>query len=145
MWALRGFGALMLPILISAGLGAYLASLQARKPPQAWSLFGGDGKSASSKEGGSKYDAPVVLKRNELKGRSKAMQYPGNAPCQDRLSCQQINVRGFKGFYAAVFDGNYGWQLAENCAKNLHLLIQEKLKNAKSDEDIKDAIKKAFA
>ena len=97
----------MLPIMMSAGLGAYLASLQAKKPPQAWSLFGGGDKSKSKDSG--KSDAPVVLKRNELKGRSKAMQYPGNAPCQDRLSCQQIDVKGFKGFYAAVFDGNYGW------------------------------------
>ena len=44
---LRGVGALMLPILMSASLGVYLASLQAKKPPQAWSLFGGSGDSAS--------------------------------------------------------------------------------------------------
>ena len=77
----------MLPLMISAGLGAYLASLQAKKPPQAWSLFGG-GDSNKKKDSGKSDGAPVVLKRNELKGRSKAMQYPGNAPCQDRLSCQ---------------------------------------------------------
>ena len=61
----------MLPILMSASLGVYLARLQAKKPPQAWSLFGGS----------TDPDAPVVLKPNELKGRSKAMQYPGNSPC----------------------------------------------------------------
>ena len=94
----------MLHIMVSVGLGAYLASLQRKKPPQAWSLFGSNTNDSSRSEA-----VPVVLKRNELKGRSKAMQYPGNAPCQDRLSCQQINLRGFKGFYAAVFDGNCGW------------------------------------
>lgn len=66
--AVRGFGALMVPLMVSAGLGAYLAHLQSKKPPQAW--FWG----SSSPDDGS-------LKRNELKGRCKAIQYPGNAPC----------------------------------------------------------------
>ena len=138
----RGFGALMVPIMISAGLGAYLAHLQSKKPPQAWSLFGG----SSSSTGGSKdsSDAPVNLKKNELKGRCKAVQYPANAPCQDRLACQQINVRGFKGIYAAVFDGNSGWQLADDCSKKLHTYLEEHLKNAKTDEQVKEAIRKAF-
>lgn len=69
--AIRGFGALMVPIAISAGLGVYLASLHAKKPPQAW-FWGGSGSDP---------DAPVVLKKNELKGRCKAVQYPGNDPC----------------------------------------------------------------
>ena len=34
--------------------------------------------------------------------------------------------------------------MAENCAKNLHIRIQENLHNAKSDSDVKEAIKKAF-
>ena len=61
--AIRGFGALMVPVMVSAGLGVYLATLHAKKPPQAW--FWG-----STKGDG---DEPVVLKKNELKGRCKAV------------------------------------------------------------------------
>ena len=132
--AIRGFGALMVPIMVSAGLGVYLATLHAKKPPQAW-FWGG-----SKSEG----DEPVVLKKNELKGRCKAVQYPANDPCQDRLSCHQINAKGFRGFYAGVFDGNSGWQLAEDCSKKLHVFIEENLKNASTDDQVKEAIEKAF-
>jgi len=55
---MRGFGALMFPILVSAGLGAYLAYLHGRRPPQAW-FFGSD--------------EPAGMKQNELKGRIKAL------------------------------------------------------------------------
>jgi len=74
---MRGFGALLFPIMVSAGLGAYLAHLHGRKPPQAW--FWGSDKQPEI--------GPTELKRNELKGRCKAVQYPGNEPCQDRLAC----------------------------------------------------------
>lgn len=67
---LRGFVALMIPIMVSGGLGAYLAYLHGQKPPQAW--FWGDKEDPN---------APPVLKKNELKGRCKAMQYPANEPC----------------------------------------------------------------
>eukprot|EP00354_Favella_ehrenbergii_P003910 CAMPEP_0170456494 /NCGR_PEP_ID=MMETSP0123-20130129/4108_1 /TAXON_ID=182087 /ORGANISM="Favella ehrenbergii, Strain Fehren 1" /LENGTH=139 /DNA_ID=CAMNT_0010719987 /DNA_START=529 /DNA_END=951 /DNA_ORIENTATION=+ len=74
---MRGFGALLFPIMVSAGLGAYLAHLHGRKPPQAW-FWGSDKRPEIG---------PTELKRNELKGRCKAVQYPGNEPCQDRLAC----------------------------------------------------------
>ena len=128
---MRGIITLMLPLTFSIGVGAYLANLQTKKPPQAWSLFGSSDKKKSA--GGSK-DEPVVLTKNELKGRCKALQYPANFPCQDRLSCHQLNTSGFKGYYAAVFDGNSGWQLAENCSQKLHTFLEANLKNAKTDE-----------
>lgn len=65
---MRGVGALMIPILVSAGLGAYLAHLQGKKPPQAW--FWGKSESEKEKEDP---NAPVVMKKNELKGRCKAV------------------------------------------------------------------------
>ena len=58
----------MLPLTFSIGVGAYLANLQTKKPPQAWSLFG----SSDKKKDASK-DEPVELKKNELKGRCKAL------------------------------------------------------------------------
>jgi len=70
---MRGFGALMVPIMASLTLGAYLAHLQSKKPPQAW-FFGGSSSSSDP-------EAPVILNKNELKGRCKALQYPANLPC----------------------------------------------------------------
>ena len=69
---IRGFGALMVPVMASLGLGAYLAHLQGKKPPQAW-FFGSSSPSDP--------EAPVILNKNELKGRCKALQYPANLPC----------------------------------------------------------------
>ena len=63
--ALRGIGALCVPIMVSAGLGAYLAHLQSKKPPQAWFWSKKDSDSGDSGD--------VELKRNELKGRCKAV------------------------------------------------------------------------
>ena len=76
-WArqLRGFCAFMFPLLVSGSLGAYLAYLHGQSPPQAW-FWGKEDP-----------NAPIVLKQNEMKGRVKAMQYSGNEPCQDRLTC----------------------------------------------------------
>ena len=76
---IRGFGALMMPVMVSVGIGAYLAHLKGRNTPEAW--FWG---SSASKDP----NAPVVLKKNELGGRIKCMQYPANSPCQDRLACK---------------------------------------------------------
>ena len=73
---MRGFGALLFPIMVSAGLGAYLAYLHGQKPGQAW-FFG----KSDSKDSKSAADGQVVLKRNELKGRCKAVQFAGNEPC----------------------------------------------------------------
>ena len=51
-----------------------------------------------------------------------------------------------KGFYAAVFDGNSGFQLAESCSQKLHKFIEENLvkSGASTDDQVKEAIEKAF-
>lgn len=35
--------------------------------------------------------------------------------------------------------------MADNCAKKLHIYLEENLKNAKTDDEVKEAIKKTFA
>jgi pyruvate dehydrogenase phosphatase len=55
------------------------------------------------------------------------LQYPANEPCEDRFNCYQL--KNSNAYYAAVFDGHGGWQVAEN---------------AKTEEDIKKAIKIAY-
>ena len=59
------------------------------------------------------------------------------------MCCRQL--KGFNGYYAAVFDGNSGWQVADFCSKKLHLVLEKYLKDAKNEEDITVALNKAFA
>jgi serine/threonine protein phosphatase PrpC len=43
-----------------------------------------------------------------------------------------------------VFDGHGGWQVSQLCQKKMHIYLDEFLKNAKSEEQVKSAIKNAF-
>jgi pyruvate dehydrogenase phosphatase len=61
-------------------------------------------------------------------------QYPANNPCEDTYNVKQIMVNGHKhGYYAAVFDGHGGWQLAEYAKKNLHVYVEQELQKALQD------------
>ncbi len=53
-------------------------------------------------------------------------------------------MQGSQGFYGAVFDGHGGWQVAEYAMRHLHEYLDEELKGAKTDDDVKAAIHKAF-
>ena len=70
------------------------------------------------------------------------MQFDGNDPIEDRMSVSQL--KNLDGYYAAVFDGHGGWQVADFCRNNLHEYIDEELKGAKTDAQIKKAIEKGF-
>ncbi|CDW90803.1 protein phosphatase [Stylonychia lemnae] len=80
--------------------------------------------------------------RNILTNRVFIMQYPANEPCEDRFNCYQL--KNIEGYYSAVFDGHGGWQLSEYAMRQLHIYIDQELKGAKNDSDVKNAIKKAF-
>ena len=43
-----------------------------------------------------------------------------------------------------MFDGNSGWQLAESCSQKLHGLIEKNLGSGSTDEEVKEAIVRAF-
>lgn len=53
-------------------------------------------------------------------------------------------MKGFNGYYVAVFDGHGGWQVSEYSMKNLHHFLDEELKTATTDQDVINAINKAF-
>ena len=44
----------------------------------------------------------------------------------------------------SVFDGHGGWQVSEHAMKKLHIYLEEELKGAKTDDQIKSAIKRAY-
>lgn len=70
------------------------------------------------------------------------LQYPANEPCEDRFNCHQF--KNFNGFYAAVFDGHGGWQVSEYAMRKMHIFLDEELKNAKTEKEIKQAMLNAF-
>lgn len=82
--------------------------------------------------------------RNELWYRVQVVQWPANSPIQDRLCGKQFS-KTFKGYYAGLFDGNNGWQLADFCSHKLHIYLEENLQNATNEKQVKAAIAKAFA
>jgi len=43
-----------------------------------------------------------------------------------------------------VFDGHGGWQVSDYASRNLHLYLDEKLKECKSDREVMEAIVHAF-
>ena len=78
-------------------------------------------------------------------------QFPANNPCEDTYNVKQLTINGKqRGYYAGVFDGHRGWQLAEYAKKNLHVYVEEELqrmmanKKGATDEDYKKAIETAF-
>lgn len=83
------------------------------------------------------------FKQNELEKRVFVLEYPANAPCEDRFNVYQF--RKTKGYYVAVFDGHGGWQVSDYAMRNLHLYLDEELAKAKDTEDgIKKAILAAY-
>lgn len=44
-----------------------------------------------------------------------------------------------------VFDGHGGWQVADLCQRKMHEYLDEFLKGAKTESQVKEAIFKAFA
>ena len=44
-----------------------------------------------------------------------------------------------------MYDGHGGWQVAEYAMKKLHIYLEEELKGAKNDDQIKKAILKAYS
>lgn len=79
------------------------------------------------------------------------LQYPATYPCEDTCNVKQLVIRGREaGYYAGVFDGHGGWQMAEYAKKNLHVYVEEQLakvaasKNALAEEDYQTAIESAF-
>lgn len=44
-----------------------------------------------------------------------------------------------------VFDGHGGWQVADLCQRKMHEYLEEFLKGANTESQIKQAIQKAFA
>lgn len=77
-----------------------------------------------------------------MEKRAFVLQYPANEPCEDRFNCYQF--KNSNAYYAAVFDGHGGWQVSDYAMRKLHTYLDEELKNAKSDADIQNAIKKAY-
>ena len=67
--------------LLMLGLGGYLMTMDNKKV-KSECLFGFGG--SSSKES----DKPIVLKRDTLAGRCKAILYAANWPNQDKLAVQ---------------------------------------------------------
>ena len=65
-------------------------------------------------------------------GRIEAVQYDGNDPIEDMVSAAQL--KNIPGYYAAVFDGHGGWQVATYAAKHLHRYMDEELKGAKTEK-----------
>ena len=81
--------------------------------------------------------------RNVLEKRAFVLQYPANDPCEDRFNCYQF--KNAQGYYAAVFDGHGGWQVADYAMRKLHMYLDEELRKAgKTDKDIKKAITNAY-
>lgn len=81
-------------------------------------------------------------KRNALEKRAFVLQYPANEPCEDRFNCYQFKNQN--AYYAAVFDGHGGWQVSDYAMRQMHVYLDEELKSAKSEADVKRAISKAF-
>ena len=71
-----------------------------------------------------------------------AVQYEGNALIEDRLSVHEFKTND--GYFVGVFDGHGGWQVAELCAKRMHMYLEQNMKGKKSEQDIKRAIVEAF-
>lgn len=79
------------------------------------------------------------------------LQYPANYPCEDTCNVKQLKIHGRDlGYYAGVFDGHGGWQMAEYARKNLHVYVEEELGllanagAALADEDYCAAVESAF-
>eukprot|EP01022_Parablepharisma_sp_SALTPOND_P026366 TRINITY_DN6303_c0_g1_i3.p1 TRINITY_DN6303_c0_g1~~TRINITY_DN6303_c0_g1_i3.p1 ORF type:complete len:484 (-),score=12.11 TRINITY_DN6303_c0_g1_i3:1018-2469(-) len=93
----------------------------------------------------------ISLQKDVIENRVQVTQYPANAPCEDTYNVKQLLDKGKRlGYYAGVFDGHGGWQMAEYAKKNLHVYVQEELskiynsKRAATEEDYKKAIETAF-
>ena len=74
--------------------------------------------------------------------RVHGVQYESNAPIEDRLSCYQFE--SFKGYFAAVYDGHGGWQVADACARKMQGYLEKNLKGQTKEKQITAGIKKAF-
>jgi pyruvate dehydrogenase phosphatase len=71
------------------------------------------------------------------------MSLDGNSPNEDTLAAKQLT--NVKGFYLGVFDGHGGWQVSKLLKDKLHTYLDEALKGAKTEDQIKQAILAAHA
>jgi len=80
--------------------------------------------------------------RNTLTSRAFVLQYPANEPCEDRFNVYQF--KNTNAYYAGVFDGHGGWQVSDYAMRKMHTYLDEALKGANTENDIKKALIQAY-
>ena len=83
-----------------------------------------------------------------MENRVHVTQFAANRPMEDRFNATQISLKGKPfGFYAGVFDGHGGWQVAEYAKKNMHVHLTHQLQAIKGNitqQSIVNAIENSY-
>ena len=101
-----------------------------------------DPECAPAKESSTNATPEPNFTRNTLTSRAFVLQYPANEPCEDRFNVYQF--KNTNAYYAAVFDGHGGWQVSDYAMRKMHVYLDDALKGAKSENDVKKALTQAY-
>ncbi len=55
-----------------------------------------------------------------------------------------FQFKNSNAYYAGVFDGHGGWQVSDYAMRKMHVYLDEALKGAKTENDIKKALILAY-
>ena len=85
--------------------------------------------------------------KNDIKKRSKTLQYNANDPIEDRVVSGSF--KDIKGYVTAVIDGHGGYQNAEFISSNLIEYVEDNIKkemrNSNNETSESDVIKSKFS